>query len=153
MAGYGEIAERLRRATVSVRDGRRGQGSGVIWSRNGLIVTNAHVARGETEEIELWDGRRFAARTLLRDPWRDLAVLRALASDLPAAAIGDSAAVRPGELAIAVGNPLGFAGRSPLVRFTRWGRFAAWVGSGGSARACSLRRGIRAGRWRTRGAR
>jgi serine protease Do len=110
MYGFGEIAEALRRSTVSVRDGRRGQGSGIIWSRNGLIVTNAHVARGEAAEIELWDGRRLPTRVLLRDPWRDLAVLRALAADLPAAPIADSDAVRPGELAIAVGNPLGFAG-------------------------------------------
>jgi len=110
MRGFGEIAEVLRRSTVAVRDGRRGEGSGVIWSRNGLIVTNAHVVRGDSAEIELWDGRRLPARVLLRDPWRDLAVLRSRASDLPAAAIADSNAVRPGELAIAVGNPLGCAG-------------------------------------------
>ncbi len=111
MRGFGEIAESLRRSTVQVlAPAGGGQGSGVIWSRNGLIVTNAHVARSDHSEVELWDGRRLPARLLLRDPWRDLAVLRILAADLPAAAIGDSDAVRPGELAIAVGSPLGFAG-------------------------------------------
>jgi serine protease Do len=110
MRGFGEIAEALRRSTVSVRDGRRGYGSGVLWSRNGLIVTNAHVARADAAEVELWDGRVLQARTLLRDPWRDLAVLRVRAPDMPAAPIADSDAVRPGEIAIAVGNPLGFSG-------------------------------------------
>jgi serine protease Do len=110
MRGFGEIAEALRRSTVAVRDGRRGHGSGIIWSRNGLILTNAHVAAAGSAEIELWDGRRLPARVLLRDPWRDLALLGAHASDLPAAAIANSDGVRPGELAIAVGNPLGFAG-------------------------------------------
>jgi len=110
MRGFGEIAEALRRSTVQVAPAGRGQGSGVIWSANGLIVTNAHVARSEMAEVELWDGRRLPARVLARDPWRDLAVLRVLASGLTAAAIGNSEAVRPGELVIAVGNPLGFAG-------------------------------------------
>jgi serine protease Do len=110
MHGFGEIAEALRCSTVAVRDGRRGQGSGVIWSAGGLIVTNAHVARAQQAEVELWDGRRLPARTLLRDPWRDLAVLRVRASGLPAANVGNSDGVRPGEIAIAVGNPFGLAG-------------------------------------------
>jgi serine protease Do len=111
MRGFGEIAETLRRSTVQVvLAAGRGQGSGIVWSRNGLIVTNAHVARSEMAEVELWDGRRLPARVLLRDPWRDLAVLRVLAANLPAASLGDSDAVRPGELVIAVGSPFGFAG-------------------------------------------
>ena len=110
MRGFGEIAEALRRSTVQVMPAGRGQGSGVIWSTNGLIVTNAHVARADTAEVALWDGRRLPGRVLVRDPWRDLAILRVLASGLPAAAPGNSDTVRPGELAIAVGNPLGFAG-------------------------------------------
>ena len=117
MRGFGEIAEALRRSTVQIfpigeaasrRSG--GQGSGIVWSGNGLIVTNAHVARSDMADVELWDGRSLPARVLLRDPWRDLAVLRVLSSGLPAATIGDSDSVRPGELAIAVGSPLGFAG-------------------------------------------
>jgi serine protease Do len=111
MHGFGEIAESLRRSTVQVfLNGRAGSGSGLVWNRGGLILTNAHVARGSSAEIELWDGRRFPARLLLRDPWRDLAVLRTTATDLQPAVIGDSDAARPGELVLAVGNPLGFAG-------------------------------------------
>ena len=112
MRGLGEVAERLRRATVQVRAGRRerGVGSGIVWSSDGLILTNAHVARAREMEVELWDGRRWSGRVTSRDPRRDLAVLRIEASSLEAAAPGDSSAVRPGELVIAVGNPLGFAG-------------------------------------------
>src|SRR4051812_19152039 len=108
MSAFGEIAESLRRSTVLLAG--QGLGSGIIWSPDGLIVTNAHVARGDAAEAVLWDGRRFPALVVLRDPSRDLALLRIAADDLPAASIGDSDAVRPGELVIAVGNPLGFTG-------------------------------------------
>jgi serine protease Do len=112
MRGFGEIAERLRRSTVQVLGhGRsRGVGSGVVWSSDGLIVTNAHVARAAEAEVELWDGRRFRARVVSRDPCRDLATLHIAATDLDAATPGDSGILRPGELVIAVGNPLGLAG-------------------------------------------
>jgi serine protease Do len=109
--GLGEIADRLRRSSVLIRPGRsRGNGSGVLWSSDGLIVTNAHVARGSRAEITLWDGREFSAEITARDERRDLAALRISAADLLAAEAGDSARVRPGEIAIAVGNPLGFVG-------------------------------------------
>jgi serine protease Do len=109
--GFGEVAESLRRSTVHVQTGGRGQGSGsgVIWSEDGLIVTNAHVARG-TAQVSLWDGSKHEATLLDRDPRRDLASLRIRASGLPAATPGDSSKLRVGELVIAVGNPLGFIG-------------------------------------------
>jgi serine protease Do len=112
MRGFGEIAEKLRRSTVQIHPHGRygGQGSGVIWTAGGLILTNAHVARAPEAEIELWDGRRFPARVTARDPRRDLATLHIDAPPLDAAVPGDSAALRPGELVIAIGNPLGFAG-------------------------------------------
>jgi serine protease Do len=109
--GLGEIVDRLRRSTVLVRPtGRRGNGSGVLWSPDGLIVTNAHVAGGSRAEISLWDGREFHAEVTARDARRDLAALRIPKRDLSAAEVGDSSRVRPGEIAIAVGNPLGFVG-------------------------------------------
>ena len=114
MAGrdFGEVAERLRRSTVQVSSGRsrQGSGSGIIWSAGGVIVTNAHVARSDRAKVELWDGRECDALLTARDSRRDLAALRISELELPAAAAGDSSALRPGELVLAVGNPMGFIG-------------------------------------------
>jgi serine protease Do len=108
--GFGEIAEQLRRSTVLVNSNGRGMGSGIIWSSDGVVVTNAHVVRGSRVQVQLWDGREFEAQVRSRDPLRDLAQLRIEATDLPAASPADSSQVRAGELAIAIGNPLGFVG-------------------------------------------
>jgi serine protease Do len=109
--GFGEVVERLRRATVVVRPGgRRGNGSGVLWGSDGVVITNAHVAQGATAEITLWDGRELRAEVMHRDPRRDLAALRIAAKDLSSLEARDTSLVRPGEMAIAVGNPLGFVG-------------------------------------------
>jgi serine protease Do len=110
MQGFGEIAERLRRSTVQVLSGRHATGSGVVWNDTGLVLTNAHVAQSPAVEVQLWDGRRFDARIVSRDPRRDLASLRITGSGLESATAGDSDSLRPGELVIAVGNPLGFTG-------------------------------------------
>jgi serine protease Do len=108
--GFGEIAEQLRRSTVLVLSRARGNGSGVIWSADGAIITNAHVARSSQMRVQLWDGREFDAAVASRDTRRDLAALRVNAVNLPAAPVADSSQLRPGELAIAIGNPLGFVG-------------------------------------------
>jgi serine protease Do len=113
-AVFGDVIERLRRSTVQVGRG----GSGVIWSSDGKIVTNAHVLEGIGEsigkvsavEVELWDCRRLRGEIARRDRRRDLAVLRVEASGLPAGVVGDSNELRVGEFVIAVGNPLGFIG-------------------------------------------
>src|ERR1700738_2243786 len=107
---FGEIGESLRRSTVQVRDGRRSGGSGVIWNSDGMVVTNAHVARSPRMTVELWDGRTYPAELRSRDARRDLASLKLAARQLPAATGGDSGRLRAGELVIAVGNPLGFTG-------------------------------------------
>ncbi len=99
--GLGEIAEELRRATVLIHSENRGDGS---------IVTNAHVVRGSRASIQLWDNREFEATILSRDSRRDLAALCIAASGLPAVSVADSSQIRPGELVIAIGNPLGFVG-------------------------------------------
>src|SRR3974377_308582 len=57
IAGLGEIAERVRRFTVLVQPGGRGSGSGVIWTTDGLVITNAHVAQGRRPSVTVWDGR------------------------------------------------------------------------------------------------
>ncbi len=94
------------------RGGRiaRGTGSGVIVSPDGIILTNNHVVDGaQNIEVTLAGDRSFRARVLGRDPDTDLAVLRAETSEtLPAARLGNSKAVVPGQIAIAIGNPLGF---------------------------------------------
>ena len=108
--GFGEIAEQLRRSTVLIHSGGRGNGSGVIWSSDGVIITNAHVVRCARLRVQLWDGREFDAAVDSRDSRRDLAKLQVDAANLPAASPGDSSKLRVGELAIAIGNPLGFVG-------------------------------------------
>jgi serine protease Do len=100
------LAERLRRITVQVTS-RLGEGSGIIWNPNGLVVSNAHVARSSSLAIELWDGRVFDAHLRWRDPRRDLAVLAIPATGLAAAVPGDVAPLRPGEIVVALGHPLG----------------------------------------------
>ena len=107
--GFGKVAERLRRSTVHIVRGR-GTGSGVIWESSGLIVTNAHVVSGAPVRVELWDGRKFEAEVTRCDTDRDLAALKIPADGLPAATPRDSKTLRPGELVLAVGNPLGFVG-------------------------------------------
>jgi serine protease Do len=84
----------------------RGAGSGVIISRDGYILTNNHVVKGAQEiKVGLADGRSFKARVIGRDDKTDLAIVKVNAKNLPAAEIGDSGSIRPGDWAIAIGNP------------------------------------------------
>ena len=110
-AAAADLAARLGRVTVEVRGRGRGAeggavGAGVVWHPDGLILTNAHVASGDVTVV-LADGGARRARLVARDVRRDLAALVVDATDLPAARIGDSGALRVGELVLAVGNPLG----------------------------------------------
>lgn len=87
---------------------QQGQGSGFITRSDGVILTNAHVVEGTNEvSVTLPDGRSFNGKVLGSDPVTDVAVVRVVAQGLPVAPLGDSAKVRPGEWAIAIGNPLG----------------------------------------------
>lgn len=85
-----------------------GEGSGVVWSSDGIVVTNEHVI-GLARRIQVGfaDGRRVPAQLIAADPLTDLAVLEVERSDLPAATFAEELP-DVGELAIAVGNPLGF---------------------------------------------
>ncbi len=87
----------------------RGEGTGFIISKEGLILTNRHVVEDEDAEytVVTTDNRKFDATVLARDPIQDLAVLKIEGEDFPAVALGDSSAIRIGQTAIAIGNALG----------------------------------------------
>jgi S1-C subfamily serine protease len=87
---------------------QQGQGSGFITRANGLIFTNEHVVRGaDRVNVTLPDGRRFQGTVLGGDPLTDVAVVKVVAENLPVASLGNSDQLRPGEWAIAIGNPFG----------------------------------------------
>ena len=89
--------------------GRGGLGSGVAIAADGLVVTNAHVVgTARSVRIVMPEGSGGEARVLGRDPDTDIAVLRADANLGVTAALGDSRTLRRGQIAIAIGNPLGF---------------------------------------------
>ena len=85
-----------------------GVGSGVIYDQRGWILTNSHVvSTAETVRVVLADGRSFEGDVYGVDTLTDLAIVKIEGTDLPFAAIGDSATLRPGQLAVAIGSPLG----------------------------------------------
>ena len=86
-----------------------GSGSGIIYSKDGYIITNYHVIEDATSVmITLSDGTEYDARIIGSDSSSDLAVLKVEAEKLPAADFGDSSALQIGELVVAIGNPLGY---------------------------------------------
>lgn len=102
-----DIVARVQPSVVAIL-ADRAQGSGVVWNADGVVVTNNHVVEGARQiEVAFADGQRSRAQLVATDPRTDLAVLRATRSPLPAATFAD-ALPRVGELAIAMGNPLGF---------------------------------------------
>ena len=111
-----ELASVLRQSTVEVQTRGTGAGSGIIWETNGLIVTNAHVARTDRATIVLWDGRAFDGVVTARDPRRDLATIAIDVGPavLPAATIGHPTDLRTGDVVVALGHPLGITGALAL---------------------------------------
>ena len=106
----------------------RGTGSGFILDANGTIVTNAHVVEGADEvTVTLKDGRELIGEVIGEDSLTDLAVIRVDARDLPTVTLGDSDALRPGEWAIAIGNPLGLDNTVTAGIISATGRTSAQI--------------------------
>jgi S1-C subfamily serine protease len=128
-----DIAAAVKPSVVLI--GQNGShGAGVIWRANGIIVTNRHVIRDDRVDIVLDDGRQLTGIVAARHPERDLAVVKVAADGLPAARLGDSSTVRPGQIAIAVGHPPGL-------------RSAATVGIVVAAGQAATLEGPRTGDW------
>lgn len=104
------VSDLLRPAVVHLSAGRgRGQGSGVLFTPDGFLLTNHHVAEGAGRlRIRLGDGQDVSGKVIGTDPWTDLAVVQAAAESLPYAGLGDSAKLRVGQLVVAIGSPFGF---------------------------------------------
>ncbi len=107
------VVERVGPAVVSIL-GPRGEegggvGSGLVITPDGFALTNSHVLDGRRRVLAVTEeGDRIDAERIGDDPATDLALLRLAARDLPCAELGDSDALRVGQLVIAMGNPLGF---------------------------------------------
>jgi S1-C subfamily serine protease len=112
------VAEVLAPSVVNLRVRRRlgvregeGGGSGVVITPDGFILTSAHVVAGTNKALASFaDGHEADVEVVGTDPLSDLAVLRGTGSGLEPASLGDASHLRVGQLVVAIGNPLGFAG-------------------------------------------
>jgi S1-C subfamily serine protease len=105
-----EVAERLSPSVANLQV-RNGSGSAVVITADGFMLTSAHVvARARRATAAFTDGRTLRVDVVGADPLSDLAVLRAEASDLVEAELGDATSLRVGQLVVAIGNPQGFGG-------------------------------------------
>lgn len=106
------VVDRVGPAVVSLAVRRwrgEGAGSGFLIAPDGLVLTNSHVVHGAARvQVRLRDGRELSARVIGADPATDLAVARVPATSLPHVALDADTSAVPGQLAIAIGNPLGF---------------------------------------------
>ncbi len=104
-----DAVDRLRASVAQIVVGRRGggAGAGIAWREGGLFVTSAHVAVTRRVSVVTPDGRAAPGEVILRDPHRDVAVIRAPAAQLPAAELADARSLRSGALVFAIGHPFG----------------------------------------------
>jgi S1-C subfamily serine protease len=107
---FDRVGPAVVHVTAFAKDGRpAGQGSGVIFTPDGYVLTNSHVV-GQAARLQasLTDGQSFEAALVGDDPATDIAVLRLSGTGLPHAELGASGSLRVGQLVVAIGNPLGF---------------------------------------------
>lgn len=104
-----DAVEIVGSAVVKITVKAGGAGSGFIFTPDGFLITNSHVVHGARElTVTLPDGRSIPGEVIGDDPETDLALVRIGAGSLPYVTLGDSSAVRVGQIAIAIGNPYGF---------------------------------------------
>jgi Do/DeqQ family serine protease len=112
------------------REVKQGTGSGFIIDTNGHILTNAHVVAGATKvTVTLKDGRTIAGKVKGIDRVTDVAVIEINQKNLPSISIGNSDRIKPGEWAIAIGNPLGLDNTVTAGIISATGRTSAEIGA------------------------
>ena len=104
------VAEKVQRSLVIVQGRRFGAGAGIIWRKDGIILTNNHVVNSHHPRVILADRGEYDAKIMGRDPGIDLALLKIEADDLPVARIADSHNLSIGQMVLAVGHPWGQPG-------------------------------------------
>lgn len=128
-----DLTAAIKPSVVLIGQGN-GHGAGVIWRSDGIVITNRHVLRDDRVDVVLDDGRKLTGIVAARHPDRDLAIVKVAAEGLPAARLGDSSTVRPGQLVVAVGHPPGL-------------RSAATIGIVVAAGQAATLEGPRTGDW------
>jgi serine protease Do len=113
-AALAETIAQVQRSLVIVQGHRHGFGAGVIWRKNGMILTNAHVVNQQAPNVVLPDGSEVLAKVLRRENEIDLVLLEIAADDLAAAPVASQSELRIGELVFAVGHPWGQRGYTTL---------------------------------------
>ena len=106
----GELVEEVERSLVQVRSTGGGAGAGTIWHSDGLILTNAHVARRGPLQVVLSDGSTLSAKLLAHDIGLDLAALSVESTGPPTIELGESRRLKPGQWVVALGHPWGVVG-------------------------------------------
>jgi serine protease Do len=104
---FASAVSTARHSLVAVFDKRYGAGAGILWSTDGLVLTNRHVLGRHNPKVLLNDERQLQAEVIATDEEVDLALLRVESGDLTAVRIGDSTQLRVGELVFTLGHPWG----------------------------------------------
>jgi serine protease Do len=99
--------ENIEQSLVVVRGRRDSAGAGIVWRKDGVILTNNHVVNGHAPSVLLADGREVPAEIIQRDPEIDLALLKVEAGELEAVRASLPETTHTGELVFAVGHPWG----------------------------------------------